>query len=352
MRPGAPFLLLVAPCGLTSAAFARDGKRRQHPFHGEREGRGPAVILRSRRHARCSVFRSPEGPGLEDYTVKHHIGWMLGVAFALCACGGPESAGFAQSQGAGSGARSEQPTSAWSCTRNGTRVSCQTARANPEKAQMAYGCQADEAGDKCPDSRSVWSTAGLDELLAQDGFASDFAAMPWACLVTGNSEVDCMRDMEEVDLQKHVPGSPGNGGPSGTTPSGSSGDGTGTSGGPTAPTRPIPPTSCAAPDWEPYFAQLATYEYQRAGVNITFPVSLFDLNLLQLGTSAVAGASSAKSAPGLVSCAEGEIGMRAQSWLDAVMRGCLLLSPAILLMCQEGADYAPDSGACNATATW
>jgi hypothetical protein len=44
--------------------------------------------------------------------------------------------------------------------------------------------------------------------------------------------------------------------------------------------------------------------------------------------------------------------MREQSWLDAVWKGCLILSEPILVMCQQAANYAPDTGACNATGTW
>ena len=44
--------------------------------------------------------------------------------------------------------------------------------------------------------------------------------------------------------------------------------------------------------------------------------------------------------------------MRGDSWMEAAMAGCNNLSDAILVMCQQGANYAPNAGACNTTGTW
>ena len=44
--------------------------------------------------------------------------------------------------------------------------------------------------------------------------------------------------------------------------------------------------------------------------------------------------------------------MREGAWVDAVMAGCVDLNDPILVMCQQAANYAPASGACNETGLW
>jgi hypothetical protein len=97
---------------------------------------------------------------------------------------------------------------------------------------------------------------------------------------------------------------------------------------------------------------MATFQYHQNGVNIDFPQNIFDVNA-DFNALALASANPPTN-PGAPSCAAGESAMRENAWLDAVMAGCSdsAMSNAILVMCQEGANFAPRSGACNATGTW
>lgn len=116
--------------------------------------------------------------------------------------------------------------------------------------------------------------------------------------------------------------------------------------------KPDIPSSCDPKAWEPYFAQLATHEYQSCGVEgIEFPRELFDTSA-SFQDLAVASGSLPPPTAGAPSCHSGESSMRKQSWLDAVMKGCYNLNDPILVMCQQAANYAPSTGKCNATATW
>jgi hypothetical protein len=115
------------------------------------------------------------------------------------------------------------------------------------------------------------------------------------------------------------------------------------------PCQPRPPTSCKPTDWEPYFAEVATCKYRQHGVNITFPREIFNTSAsfinLAIGFAGVA----TQTGP---SCSAAEMDLRASSWFDAVMRGCLNLNMPILVMCQQAANYAPKTGACKATGAW
>jgi hypothetical protein len=167
-------------------------------------------------------------------------------------------------------------------------------------------------------------------------------------LLTGKAQSQCTRNLK-------VGSSSGASGAPSASSSGSSDDGSeGTVGSEETATDSAPeptiPSSCDAKAWEPYFAQLATHEYGDCGVDITFPQSIFDTSKTLAGVAwAGAGASSTAGAP---SCHDGEWQMRQQSWLDAVSKGCMNLNDAILVMCQQAANYAPSTGKCSATGTW
>ena len=268
--------------------------------------------------------------------MKHRPQWALSIAVALCCC-----AAACGGEGGSSEGR-------WSCNTSGTRVGCKTAVSNSKNEQMAYVCKAGQKGSACPDAVSVKRTPGLEALLASSGAEASFASLPWACLVTGGNEIKCLRDVAGPTRSTTTPAEIST--PAETAGSGGAREGTNGGGTPASPAKPSAPTTCEPTAWEPYFAAVATFEYQTHGVRIAFPVDLFDVNA-DFNQLAVASASD-KSTPGAPSCAAGEQGMREQSWLDATLQGCDDLSQPILVMCQQGANYAPDSGACNATATW
>jgi hypothetical protein len=189
--------------------------------------------------------------------------------------------------------------------------------------------------------------------------------MAWACLVTGKVQHQCARDLKTVSRSEsdgsnegHGPresngsapsngghednGSPPKEGPDETCQGGCS-DGSENE-------KPAPPSSCAPVEWEPYFAKLATYEYAMHGVAVVFPREIF--NTKAAFTDLAVASASTKSTPGAPSCHDGEWDMRQQSWLDAVSQDCTGLRDPILVMCQQAANYAPNTGACNATGTW
>jgi hypothetical protein len=243
-------------------------------------------------------------------------------------------------------------------------VVCTAPSANAA-ALAAYVCKPGEQAAHCPDAASLKNVAGLDQLLQNTAVAKAFASMPWACLATGAHQFQCARDVGTT--HDGTGGGDGNGSGTGTsdgTANGGTGDGTpaggngsggsgaGGSGGTADGSggKPPAPSSCVPTAWEPYFAQLATYEYKKTGIQITFPRGIFDTSANFTDLSTAAG--SVKTTPGAPSCHDGEWDMRQQSWLDAVQNGCDDLRNAILVLCQQAANYAPNAGACNATGTW
>jgi hypothetical protein len=110
---------------------------------------------------------------------------------------------------------------------------------------------------------------------------------------------------------------------------------------------PRTPADCSNAAWETYFCELATYSYRDAGVDISFPCTIFDASEPFTGPSPERDFSATT-----VSCATGEGQMRSAAWLEAVSTGCTDLSTEILTLCQQAADFAPVSGACSATGTW
>jgi hypothetical protein len=265
----------------------------------------------------------------------NRVGASLAVAAALLGCGGGDSAPNAKTGSESSGL--------WGCDTSGTSVVCTAAIATAQRAGGVYACGATESGATCPDSAALKQVPGLDALLARSGAASAFAAMPWACLVTGKHQYQCVRD-----VAPSAGTSDGTGGTSDGS-GGATGDGSGKGGG-TGDGKPPAPSTCDPKQWEPYFAALATYEYAAHGAPVTFPRGIFDTSA-SFQDLAVASAS-VKSTPGAPSCHDGEWAMRQQSWLDAVQKGCTMLNDPILVMCQQAANYAPNTGACNATGTW
>jgi hypothetical protein len=115
------------------------------------------------------------------------------------------------------------------------------------------------------------------------------------------------------------------------------------------------PTSCGTTEWQEYFRELATFTYQKNGIKVAFPPSIFNANApldpvgIAVGeTGDVAGSVLS----GGVSCVAAEAEMRTTAWVQAVASGCLTLSVPILVLCQQAANYAPSIGACRATGTW
>jgi hypothetical protein len=256
----------------------------------------------------------------------------LAVTGVLWGCGGNGDPG----QLSGRESVGTASSALWACSTKDTRVACTAPTADTPK-MAAYVCQPGEQSAKCPDQASLNHVAGLDELLQRTRTTATFGQMPWACLVTGGNQSQCMRELG--------PGT-GGGDNGGTYTTGGS---TGTGGGANV-GKPPAPSSCEPKAWEPYFAQLATFEYNLNGIKITFPVDIFDTsaNVVNVAVSGVERYLTV----GAPSCYLGELEMRAQSWIDAVAKGCFLLAEPILVLCQQGADYAPTTKACNATGTW
>jgi hypothetical protein len=195
--------------------------------------------------------------------------------------------------------------------------------------------------------------------------------LPWACLLTGDTQRTCSKNVESASRTIREQGNegvtcdqgdescmtePGSEEP-GTTEPGSTEPGTEEPSTPPEmgepvgePGDPVPPSSCEPTAWEGYFRDHATFEYQRHGVNIDFPQEIFDA-LADFTSLAIASAN-VPVTEGAPSCHEGEWAMREGAWFDATMEGCLNLNNAILVMCQQAANYAPTVGACNATGTW
>lgn len=221
----------------------------------------------------------------------------------------------------------------WLCDADGERVTCGAAIPGAEGEAGAYACMGGEGTEACPPADAF---AELEGLLPADLFA-ELDSLPWACLLTGAHERHCTRDAararemetrsEPVTSEAPPPGDDGGE----FTPASIPGD-------------------CVPTSWESYFCEHATFSYRSHGVDVTFPCDIFDVSA-SFTDLAIASAG-VRSTPGAPSCHEGEWAMREGAWLDAVTAGCTGLSDAILVMCQQAANYAPDSGACSATGTW
>lgn len=287
---------------------------------------------------------------------------VFAVALGLGGCSTEEAAQKDSSSTTtttkGNGSKTGKTASAlWSCDTENTSVVCTAALPKGESDSMAYVCQAGDAAKRCPDAAALTNVGGLDALLDKAQAGDAFKAMPWACLVTGNNQFECIRDIARTAPGKRagLAGAPGGGGE-----------------------RPAAPEGCDVEAWQSYFAKLASFEYQAAGVDITFPENLFDANanFVDVALGAAGGAGGAGGVPDMgnlpeipanpgggetpaapdanaPSCHEGEGQMRAQSWLDVVTAGCMgNLTNANLVWCQQAANAAPKTGKCTATATW
>jgi hypothetical protein len=274
------------------------------------------------------------------------------VATVLLGCGGsdaakvsPESSTATQSEGL------------WGCSLKDAKVVCTAAVPSESPKKVAYVCNPQEHSAECPDGEAVNDVPGLKDLLASTGKAGAFEAAPWACLTTGKHECQCAREVDSAGAE----GSPAQ--PSSASDAPYGGDAKENTGGTTqagagkpgsqvgtasSGAQPKAPATCAVSAWESYFADLATYEYTKAGAKITFPKSVFDGSKTLGGVTVDPGGGLSS-----VSCSAGESALRMQSWLDAVGRGCTapLLMP-IAAMCDQAARYAPTTGACNATGAW
>lgn len=266
--------------------------------------------------------------------ITHLKGRSIAVVlagFALIACGDEE----ATKQPLRS--TKSQSSALWGCEVKGETVVCTAALSEAANAEGAYACKADDTVARCPDAKALQKVDGLDELLAKSG-KGYFEALPWACLTTGAHQSHCTRD-----LSRRMQSLAGAGG----------GEDNGGAEAPEGPASPEIPQTCDVEAWEEYFAQLATYAYNANGVDIQFPRDIFDANGSMIG-AAIGGAMSGNggSMNAGQSCHDGEWQMRNQSWLDAVSVGCMQLNNAILVMCQQAAEYAPKAGKCTDTGSW
>jgi hypothetical protein len=231
----------------------------------------------------------------------------------------------------------------WQCDEDGdTRVVCEGVTLADAEAPGAYACDDDDGREICPPASAF---AELEEALEEPRLDA-FVAVPWACLRTGASALHCTKDLTTPD--ETPPGDPPDGDPPdpsepSDTPPGDDDPGSSAA-------DPTPPSDCQPESWEPYFCALATAKYRQHGVDITFPCDIFDA--LAPFSSTFDEIPTGAGDPSLPSCHDGEWAMRDQAWLDAVGQGCLDLNDPILVLCQQAANWAPNSGACAATGTW
>ncbi len=265
-------------------------------------------------------------------------------------------------------------TSQWLCSADSAALSCRAAMPAKPGESGAYACVLGDSSDACPPELVPESVAGLNELLSAYQFDDvRLAEIPWACLLTGNAERDCIKSVKRAaDKEVRTPdpgtgevgGDDGDVSPSDDVPTPTDPgtvDGTPDDGVPddgqvpdeghqTIAEEPAPPANCEPQGWEGYFQQRATYSYQQHGVDIVFPREIFDVTA-NFNDLAIASGFLPDN-PGAPSCHDGEWAMREDAWLDATMEGCMGLDQAILVMCQQAANYAPTAGACNATGSW
>jgi hypothetical protein len=254
--------------------------------------------------------------------------------------------------------KTAQGATRWNCETHGKEVVCTGAAALSAGEAPAYACKPGEVSDKCPDQTSVEKCDGIGEL----GGSGALENSPWACVLTGGSQANCIKQVGAEE----------------------GGEG-----------KPTPPESCDVGEWQKYFGEQASYEYQKAGVDITFPAEIFDANQsiveAALGGAGPGGMGGVPGAGGGIpgipggggipgmpggggvpgagggddstgegggggdapSCHTGEWAMRMQSWLDVVMKGCAgQLAMANTVWCQQAANYAPTTNKCTATGTW
>ena len=289
--------------------------------------------------------------------------WLL-VGPVLLACGGSEPSSDTI---AATGTRT-QTQALWACDAKNTRVVCTAPVIAEAPKQPFYVCESKDRGATCPDNQSIKAVPGLERLLETLKATTSFDAMPWACIMTGKQQLQCARELARAGAGGSAGAGGGAGGvassdgTSGGQPPLASGDGTSGGGGgagsqdgkgnPTGSTagKPAVPSSCAPTAWEPYFAELATYEYQKHGVSIAFPRAIFDCSQSMMNLTAAAGSTTVTA--GAPSCHDGEWDMRQQAWEDAVQAGCTSLNEPIAVLCQQAANYAPNTGSCNMTGSW
>jgi hypothetical protein len=260
------------------------------------------------------------------------------------------------------------PVTAWSCKTHASMLSC-TAPLPAQKGELgAYACMAGESGSGCPGADSYAAVAGVSALVASAGGKKEFDAMPWACLLTGKEQRQCFRDVAMMGgaapggATGHVERSTGSRMPynTGTAPPPTAGTppASGTDGASLDPALPKPPASCGTAEWQEFFRELATFTYQKNGIKVDFPASIFDANApldpvgIALGETGDVLTSVVGGGLGGVSCVAAEAEMRATAWVQAVAQGCILLAVPILTLCQQAANFAPKVGACKATGTW
>ncbi|GEM_PF-5229747 len=225
----------------------------------------------------------------------------------------------------------------WSCEETESQVICSAAIAAQPGESDAYACDAEDKRSICPPAGTLPANLVSDENVSE---------APWACLVTGEHQRECIKGLRALDERPTQVPDDCAAGSTCQAPDGNEADPTPTGEDPDPSTDPVPPTECIPDLWEPYFCALATNSYRSNGVDITFPCEIFDANAL---------APVEEILPlnlGMPSCASGESAMRRDSWLDSVDQGCTQLSGAILVMCQQGANYAPRVGACMPTGSW
>jgi hypothetical protein len=232
----------------------------------------------------------------------------------------------------------------WGCEVAEDAVVCTAALPASANAEGAYACKSDDTSARCP-IVTVDKVAGLRDLFTRTGKEKTFGELTWACLTTGKNQSHCTKNLGAPMQGLSAASGGGTGAPAGQAPAGGNTPADGS--------RPQIPTTCEPDAWEPYFAQLATYAYNSKGVDIQFPVDIFDAHgsMIDAAMSGALSGNGGSTGTG-GSCHDGEWYMRDQSWLDAVSVGCMQLNNAILAMCQQAAEYAPGTGKCTATGSW
>lgn len=234
----------------------------------------------------------------------------------------------------------------WECESEDDSLTCTAAAESHPDESGAYACMTNEENGTCPPVEAI-------DVLADAEIWLDLEGKPWACLLTGEHQRQCLKEIAAPDVDPGSPDAPGDPGEPGgdDTPSDPGGDtpdpGSDDAPGSDTVEDPSVPTDCGYETWEAYFCQLSSARYQAHGVDVTFPCDIFDADGIMEVPTDVGSAD-----PDAPTCHDGEWDMREQAWLDAVSAGCMNLNNAILVMCQQAANYAPEVGACRATGTW
>src|SRR5690242_12217294 len=119
---------------------------------------------------------------------RRWIGASWVVASVLFGCG----SGTSDGPKASSAAHETGDQASWECSMKASRVLCSAALTKVSARPPAYACAPNESADGCPDNDAVVAVQGLDARMAESGSADAFRSQPWACLVTGMHQYQCV----------------------------------------------------------------------------------------------------------------------------------------------------------------